>query len=105
MNRKARKYIYSNKKHTEKGIFATILAVISFIALISLMILSYVNKGDVKGSCGAVAFLCTLFSAAGIILGTMGKHEPEKFYLFAYMGIIWNVVDLFLVSAILYAGI
>lgn len=105
MKRNPRKYIYSNKKHTEKGIFSTILAILSFVSILLLMILSYAKQGEIGGSYGAVAFLCTLFSAAGIILGTMGKKEPEKFYLFAYMGIIWNVVDLFLISAILYAGI
>lgn len=105
MNKKARKYIYSNKKHTQKGIFATILAALSFISLLVLIIGSYAAKGDIKASYGAVAFLCTIFSAVGIILGTMGKHEPDKFYLFSYIGIAWNVVNLFIISAILYAGI
>lgn len=103
--KKTRKYIYSNKKHTEKGIFSTILSLLSFIALLLMMILSYAYGGDISASFGAVAFLCTLFSAIGIILGVIGKNEPEKFYLFAYIGIVWNVVDLFIVSAILYAGI
>ncbi len=56
-------------------------------------------------SYGATAFLCTIFSAVGIILGYMGKNEPEKFYLFSYIGIGLNVLDLMLASMILYAGI
>jgi len=103
--KKTRKYIYSNKKHTEKGIFSTILSLLSFIALLLMMILSYARGGEIGASFGAVAFLCTLFSAVGIILGVVGKNEPEKFYLFAYVGIVWNVVDLCVLSAILYAGI
>ena len=105
MTRKSRKVIYTKKTHTEKGIFATVLGILSFVSLVLLTVLSYVNKGEIKNSYGAVAFLCTLFSAAGIILGSMGKREPDRFYLFAYLGIASNVVDLCIISAILYAGI
>lgn len=105
MEKKKRKYVYSNKKHTEKGIFSTILAVISGVALTFLIVMSYRNKGIISGSYGATAFLCTLFSAVGILLGVMGKNEEDKFYLFAYIGIIWNIVDILFVSVILHAGI
>ena len=105
MSKRPGKYIYSNKKHTEKGIFSTVLALLSFASIAIMLISSYANRGEVKGSFGAVAFICTLFSAIGIIVGVVGKNEPDKFYLFSYIGIIWNVVNLFLISAILYAGI
>lgn len=100
-----RKYIYSNKKHSLKGIFSTILGGLSLLFLVLLLCFSFAKKGDIGGSFGATAFLCTIFSALGIILGTMGKNEPDKFYLFSYIGIIANVVDLLIVSMILYAGI
>ncbi len=105
MNKRKRKIIYSNKEHTKKGIFSTVLAALSFIFLILMIIISYLRRGEIGGSFGATAVLCTVFSAVGIILGAMGKSEKEKFYLFSYVGIIWNVVDLLIVSSILYAGI
>lgn len=105
MKKSTRKFIYSNKKHTQKGIFSTILAGLSLIFLLLMMIVSYAKGGEIGKSFGATAFLCTLFSAAGIILGAIGKSEPEKFYLFSYIGIGLNVLDLLIVSSILYAGI
>ena len=105
MKKKQHKFIYSDKKHTEKGIFSTILAVLSFVFLMLVIISSYARRGEVGGSFGATAFLCSVFSAVGIILGAFGKSEPDKFYLFSYIGIIWNVVNMLIVSAILYAGI
>ena len=105
MKKTQRKYIYSNKEHTKKGIFSTILAVLSFIFLMLVIIVSYSRRGAVGGSFGATAFLCSVFSAVGIILGAFGKSEPDKFYLFSYIGIIWNVVNMLIVSVILYAGI
>lgn len=105
MKKNRRKYIYSNKKHTERGIFSTVLAVLSFGSLLTMIYLSFVNKGENPGSYGAVAFLCTLFSGAGIIIGLWGKAQEDRFYFFSYMGIVWNVIDLLIISGILYAGI
>lgn len=105
MKKNIRKYIYSNKKHTEKGIFSTVLGALSFFFLVFLVIVSYARRGEIGGSFGATAFLCTIFSCVGIILGTMGKSEPDKFYLFSYIGIGWNVFNLFFITFILYAGL
>lgn len=105
MKNNRRKFIYTNKKHTERGIFATILALISFASLIAMIYLSFLSKGETPGSYGAVAFLCTLFSGAGIIIGLWGKAQEDRFYLFSYIGIVWNIINLLIVSGILYAGI
>lgn len=104
MKRKKKNYIYSNKKHTLKGIFSFILSMISLLSLILTIILSYVRKGDAPTNYGAVGFLCTLFCAVGIILALYGRKEPDKFYLFANLGLAINIADLLLISAILYAG-
>ncbi len=105
MRKNGRKIIFSDREHTKKGIFSSVLAFITTVTLVFLIFMSYKAKGEISPTSGAVAFLCTLFSAAGIIIGLMGKNEPDKFYFFAYLGITWNVIDLLFVSAILYAGI
>ena len=105
MKNNKHKYIYTNKKHTLKGIFSTILAVVSFTALTLLIVASYKAEGDISATFGAIAFFCTVFSAVGIIVGLVGKNEPDKYYIFAYIGIVWNILDLFYVSGILYAGV
>ena len=100
-----RHIIYSDKKLTQTGIFSFILGIIVLVSLIVSILLSYAFKGDVPGSFGAVGFLCTLFSSVGIILALIGRNEPEKFYLFANIGLALNIVDLLFISNILYAGI
>lgn len=105
MDKKKKSFIYTNKKHTEKGIFSTILAVISFVTISFLLIMSFKSAGAIDSSYGATAFLCTLFSATGIILGYVGKNEPDKYYIFSNIGIVWNIINLLFVSSILYAGI
>ncbi len=103
--KKKHSIIYSDKEHTKLGIFSFILSLIVLVSLIVSIVLSYHFKGETPGSFGAAGFLCTLFAGAGIILALMGRREPEKFYLFANLGLGLNIFDLMFISAILYAGI
>lgn len=104
MDKKKRKLIYTNREHSQKGIFSSILALLSFATLIFLLVKSYKLAGVITGSFGATAFLCTVFSIVGIVLGALGKQELDKYYLFNHVGIGWNVLNLLIVSGILYAG-
>ena len=103
--KKKHSIIYSDKEHTKLGIFSFILSMIVLVSLIASLLISYALKGNAPNSFGAVGFLCTLFSGAGIILALMGRQEQEKFYLFANLGLGFNIFDLMFISAILYAGI
>lgn len=105
MDKKKKNFVYTNKKHTEKGIFSTVLAVLSFVTLVFLLVMSFRAAGAINASYGATAFLCTIFSGAGIIIGVIGKNEPDKYYLFSYIGIVWNVINLLFISGILYSGL
>ncbi|MCQ2520449.1 MAG: DUF6142 family protein [Lachnospiraceae bacterium] len=100
-----KRIVYSDKEHTQKGIFSFILSVIVLLSLILSILISYWKKGQTPASFGAVGFLCTLFSGVGIVLALFGRQEPEKFYLFANIGLILNIFDLLFISTILYAGI
>lgn len=100
-----RHLIYSDKEHTLKGVFSFILGVIVLVSLVLSIYISYRLKGDAPASFGAVGFLCTLFSGVGVVLALLGRQEPEKFYLFANIGLGLNIFDLLFISNILYAGI
>ncbi len=103
--KKKRNIIYSNKEHTKYGIFSFILSMIVLVSLITSLIASYYMKGNAPNSFGAAGFLCTLFAGIGVVLALVGRREQEKFYLFANLGLGFNVFDLLFISAILYAGI
>lgn len=100
-----RHIIYSDKEHTLKGIFSFILSMIVLVSIILTVVLSYKMKGAAPASFGAVGFLCTIFSGVGIVLALYGRQEPEKFYLFANLGLFFNILNLLFISNILYAGI
>lgn len=101
---KRKGYIFTDKKHTEKGIMSTILGVLSIITLGTAIYLSYLNKGSASARYGAAALLAVIFMITGIILGVWSTTEKEKFRLFTVLGIITNVLAFGMLSIILFAG-
>lgn len=101
---KKNSYMFTSKQHTQKGIMATILGVISLVTLAYTIIMSYLKAGNVPRQYGAAVMLVMIFAFVGIILGVVSKTERDKFYLFSYLGIVLNVLALLVISVILYAG-
>lgn len=97
-------YMFTNKTHTQKGIMATILGIISLTTLIYTIFMSYQNAGEIPRQYGAAALLVTIFALVGTSLGVISRTERDKFYFFSYLGIVLNILALGVVSAILYAG-
>ncbi len=97
-------YMFTNKQHTEKGIMATILGVISLATLSYTVVMSYYRGGDVPLQYGAAALLVTIFALTGVVIAVISKTERDKYYFFSYLGICLNVLALIAVSIILYAG-
>ena len=46
-----------------------------------------------------------IFSAAGLVLGIMAKLEEDKFYLFAWIGIVLNTLTLLGIGGIVAVGV
>ncbi len=97
-------FMFTSKEHSQKGIMATILGVLSLVSLVYIILDSYTNAGQVPLQYGAVAFLTMIFAFVGIILGVLSKSDRDKFYFFSYLGIVLNVLVLAVLSVILYAG-
>ena len=97
-------FIFTNKSHTEKGIMATILGIISLATLGYAIVTSYQNGGEVPPQYGAAVLLVTFFALAGAALGVISRTERDKYYFFSYLGILLNVIALGIISSVLYAG-
>lgn len=102
--KKRKGYIYTNKKHTQRGIMSTILGLLSLITLGIAVYFSYRNQGVISERYGTSAFLALLFMAAGLGLGIYSCREQEKFRLFTVLGIAANVLAFVAISLILFAG-
>ena len=101
---KKRGFIFTNKKHTQRGIMSTILGVISLVSLITAVYQTYLAGGQAGDNLGLVGFVATVFAMIGIGLGYFGRIEQDRFRLFAYLGLCLNILALSGISFILYAG-
>lgn len=100
----SRKFIYTNKKQSYNGIMSTVLGIIDLASIWYALYGTFNRGGEATVQMASACTLVVFFSLLGIILGVVAKNEVDKFYLFAYTGIIFNVIALIAISGILYAG-
>ena len=99
-----KKFIYTNKQHTAKGIMSTILGVIELSSIAYSVYDTFDRGGTAPLRYASGCALSLFFSFIGIILALIGRKEPERFHIFAYIGLVLNIVAVAAISAILYAG-
>ena len=100
-----RKYIFTNKKESKKGIMSAVLGIIALVSLFLAVYETFRNQGQALVKYGVAALFALLFALAGIVLGIMSKMEEDRFYLFSYLGIILNLLAIAGLGFIIYAGV
>lgn len=97
-------YIFTNKEHPQKGIMSTVLGIVSAASIVLALYFTFSDGGSAQPRYGAAALFAVLFAAAGLTLGIMSKMEPDKYYLFSYLGIVINSLVMIGIGFILFAG-
>lgn len=100
-----RKYIFTNKKESKKGIMSAVLGIIALASLFFAVYETFRNQGQALVKYGVAALFALLFALAGMVLGIMSKMEEDRFYLFSYLGIILNLLAIAGIGFIIYAGV
>ena len=83
---------------------STILGVISLASLAAVIFLSYLKDGNAPAGYGVTGILITVFSVTGLILGIVTSREKDRYHLFCWLGIIFNLLALGGISLVLYMG-
>lgn len=83
---------------------STILGVISLLALGAVIFLSYRNHGVAETGFGFTGILALVFSTVGIVMGILSWRDKNCYRLFPVLGTLLNLLALFSISIILYAG-
>jgi len=97
-------YKFTRKRHPKRAIMSAILGIISLIALILVVYISFMNNGASIASPGVTGILITLFSVVGFGLAGVTFFEPERYLLFPIIGITLNTLALIGISVVLYVG-
>ena len=102
--KKRKKYIYTNKKNSNRAIMSMILGIISLVSLGVVVFLSYRTGGVAAAGYGFTGLLATVFSLVGLVLGTVTVHEKNYYRFFPVAGIVLNLLALGMLGLILYMG-
>lgn len=87
-----KKHGQAQPAHARRGISSCVYAGIIFAALLLMIIISCVTKGNAPAWIGGLA-LVTFFGAwTGIITGIRGFKEREKNYITCKIGVVCNIV-------------
>ena len=97
-------YIFTNKTFSLKAIMSVILGVIGIASIIIAVVFAYSRGGEATLEHGGVALLSLIYGSVGLVLGIVSKKEPNKYYFISYLGIVFNIIVIGMVSFILYAG-
>ena len=98
-------FIFTDKSYSEISVLSSCLGLIADVSLVVALYGSFKTDGRPEFRYGLVVFLSMLLAIAGLILGVKARMEKDRFYLFANLGIFFNLAGLILVSMILYAGV
>ncbi|MDD6733732.1 MAG: DUF6142 family protein [Lachnospiraceae bacterium] len=105
MKNRKRQYIFTNKKISPVSITSTAFGVIALVALCTAIFLSFKRGGDAPIGYGFTTIGSLMLSVAGLVLAVRSRLEKDMFYIFAYLGMGINVLNLFFIMYILGLGI
>jgi len=97
-------YIFTNKKHSNRAIMATILGIISMVFMSIVIFMAYRSAGETTVGYGVIGLLSTIFSMVGLILGVITVRDNSYYRIFPVLGIVLNLLVLAGISLILYVG-
>lgn len=100
-----RKYIYTNKRHSNRAVMSTILGILSTASLLTVIYLSFRKEGNIPSGYGFTGLFAVLFSLIGFIMGIMTVRDKAYYRLFPCLGILFNGIALGMSALIIYVAV
>ncbi|MDO4283994.1 MAG: DUF6142 family protein [Eubacteriales bacterium] len=98
-------FLFTNKQQSPRGWMSASFGVISLTSMVIALYLTFANGGQAQQRYGTAVLLNLLIAVTGFVLGVLSRKEPDRFYLFAYLGMIFNGIVIVLGAVILYQGL
>ncbi|MCR5626376.1 MAG: DUF6142 family protein [Lachnospiraceae bacterium] len=99
-----RKYLFTSNSRSDKGIMASVFALISLVAFFASVYMVLKAGGEVPDRLGAVGFVSCIFSLAGLVTGVMALIEKDTFRFFPRFGFGGSLASLLLWGGVIYIG-
>ena len=96
---------FTNKKHSERGIYSSVLGVIALASFFLVIRLSYLHGGGMDPKLGAATVFALIIAIVGMVIGVLSRQEEDVYYVFPDMGIFFNGLVIAGNIALLYIGV
>lgn len=98
-------YKFTDKKIPPASVMSSVLAIIAFIALVTMIIISFAVAGEVEMKFGVTSILCLLFSVTSVGLAVRTYFQKNVFHVLSHVGVGFSVVNLFFLMYIYGLGL
>lgn len=92
-NRRRRNYKFTEKTHSKRGIFATVLALMLLVLYGVFLYLAFAGDGNLSAYYGSAGVLAMLVSFACMIFAAGSMREENSFQLFPRLGLVLSLAD------------
>ncbi|MBQ3899643.1 MAG: hypothetical protein IJ195_01350 [Lachnospiraceae bacterium] len=99
---KKRSYIFTNKKHPLIAIMSTVLGAVSLLSYAFAIVRSFTLVGNISLRFGFGGFLALVYSLIGAVLSLYSFKLKDTFHLFPAIGLVLNVLSLFVAGFLLW---
>lgn len=89
-----RGYVYTDKVHSLKGAYASVMGIVSLITMILCIYQTVLLHGEALARYGVAALFALVLCIPGMIVAFFSLMENGKFYLLSYVGILTNALTL-----------
>ena len=103
--RRRRKYKFSDKRHSRRGIAAVILAGIALVFVVTAVALSASREGQGGVEVGILPFAALLLTTAGMILCLTTFHRSDLIFTWSWAGLISSLVIWLMLAFVLVIGL
>ena len=88
------RYIFTDKKHPEKGIFSSAMGLIALSGIALAVKFSFDRGGEAIANYAVAVLLSFVIALCGLVFGVIAHRQKDVFYLFPNFGIFFNVTAL-----------
>ncbi len=99
----SRKYGQTEVKNSRMGIYSCVLAGISFVMIITPVLVAFFLRGKTPGIVGGIGLAAVVTALYGLHASVKGRREREKKYWTCWLGMILNIL-LLLILIFIFAG-
>lgn len=98
-------HMFTSKKHSERGLYASVLGVIALAGITLAIVLSYQDGGAMSARYGLATLISFIIAIGGFVQGVRAKMEKDVFQVLPFFGLLSNAFVILEVMFILYAGV